>query len=201
MHQPPACAYMCSNSPACLRATCPARTLHPRFVTNEAHHRQADAGRRVESEVAPTLSTCPQQQNLLLHIPAVGCVCVCGTVGCVGSQSCKTCACVHAQTCAQTLAHTSTGYQTGTGLRTPAFQIEASAPLQFVHTAARSNAPPRHWTAHTGKTTLLDILAGRKAHGTSGGLLRGGAGRSTASGEVRINGRLVDARTLCHLVG
>jgi len=56
---------------------------------------------------------------------------------------------------------------------------------------------------NAGKTTLLDILAGRKAHGTNGGFLGGGRqkGMSSASGEVRINGRLVDARTLCHSVG
>eukprot|EP00967_Tisochrysis_lutea_P071871 scaffold95610_cov19-Tisochrysis_lutea.AAC.1 len=59
--------------------------------------------------------------------------------------------------------------------------------------------------AFTGKTTLLDILAGRKPYGVQGGLLtqwgRQAGSSSTASGEVRINGRLVDSRTLSHVVG
>jgi len=89
------------------------------------------------------------------------------------------------------------------------------------HTAAREHSPQGANTAAegrqpsclmavlgpsgAGKTTLLDILAGRKPYGVQGGLLtqwgRQAGSSSTASGEVRINGRLVDSRTLSHVVG
>ncbi|KAF5834484.1 hypothetical protein DUNSADRAFT_8809 [Dunaliella salina] len=94
----------------------------------------------------------------------------------------------------------------------PTSQVHAAAlehSPQGTHTAAEGRQPSCLMAvlgpSGAGKTTLLDILAGRKPYGVQGGLLtqfgRQASSSSTASGEVRINGRLVDSRTLCHLVG